>query len=566
MRIPTLQEARGLVSRPNNDLVVRYEDGITSDIQKEIYEVARISRGSTVALSRKLKDKTDLETLRNVWAFTRQIKYKLDPVGQQWVKTPNRTIHDGYSDCKSYSILIHTLLTELSIPNGFRFHAYRPGPVTHIFNYAVLNGKKVMVDACLSEFGKEASHLRSEEFMPQISRLSGPGIMGPADLGAVLGNISENSGVPRIFTIDGTEDEVLAELKGYGETAWHELAQAEAIHGIGSPLHNELTEAVSDYVQGIQALAKDDFDAFDRVTENIGKRLPRKVFILDRLRTRVKNGTATAADKETWKKILEKRKAKGIHEIGSAVGSIGRKKRRRNLFKKAGNLARKAGKGVKKVAKKAVNVAKKAYLAPFRLIIRVFLPKAAPFFLYLFITNPQTIASLPPKVARKRKKAERVSKFIINTLGMKASLFMRLVRNGIQRKYKRSPEQVLSASVKGKINGIEGIGEIGYIDAVVQLLQKIFETFGKKGEQVSADDAPDPASDWDSAPVRTRRKVAAHVKNKPFSRRGQEPAEPEEEAAQDMADSAAQDQIDQEPEDTPLDAPTPDAEPDPESF
>jgi hypothetical protein len=577
--ITTLQEAKQLVSRPNNDLVVVYESGITADIRKEILYVTKISRGATAALAKRLKGKSDLESAQNVWAFTRQIRYQLDPPGKQFIKTPSRTIYDGFSDCKSYSILISTLLSDLGISNGFRFHAYAPGPVTHIFNFAQIDGKTVYIDACLPKFGTEAAHHYAENVMTQISRLSGPGIMGPNDFESEIGKIGE-SGIPEIFEINGSDSEYIAELKQYGESSWHDMTQAAVSGpGEGSPFHAAAAEAVSDYIQGIRALQAGDVDQFDQVAGNLAKRIPGRVWQLSALKRRIRSGQATPEEVAKWKERLMKRRSRGIREIGSAVGAIGKRKRRLRVLKKVSSglkkaakkakstvktAARKTGSFAKRAGKAALKVGKKVAFFQVRLIIRVLLPKAAPFFLYLFITNPQTIQSLPAKVKRKRKTAERIARFIIRVLGMKESIFMKAVRNGIRRKYKKTPEQVLSDRLKGRpINGIEEIGVVSDVNFVIQIIQKLGQLFGQKpeGGNPSAEDSPS-ADDWDEAPVRTKRKVLSHNRNKGFRSRGEEPADPADEFAMEQADSRAQDQIDSEPEGTDLEAPLPDAEPD----
>lgn len=177
----------------------------------------------------------------------------------------------------------------------------------------------------------------------------------------------------------------------------------------------------------------------------------------------------------------------------------------KNVAKKTTTVAKKVGKGAVKVAKKAGQVAVKVAktvvkYSPTALIakgiLEVALPKAAPFFLYLFINDPAIIAKLPAKVKRKRDKAQKIKNFIVNVLGMKDSHFMGLVRNGIVKQMGASPETVLAGMLKG-IKGIRGIGiaplvtlAVKAVPVLIELLNKLMSVFKKKGETATADDAP----------------------------------------------------------------------------
>lgn len=191
-----------------------------------------------------------------------------------------------------------------------------------------------------------------------------------------------------------------------------------------------------------------------------------------------------------------------IRGIGQ-IGFLKRIFRKKKGGTKVGNFLRKAT----STAKKVVKVAAKVVTAPARLvakgILEVSLPKAAPFFLYLFVTNRSTLASMPEKAKRKRRKAEGISKFIINVIGMKESHFMGIIRNGIMKHYRKTPEQVLSVMMKGR--AINGIGEpVTIIMAITGIITALAKAFKKKPAEgtPSANDMPD-ASDWASLASQT---------------------------------------------------------------
>jgi len=157
----------------------------------------------------------------------------------------------------------------------------------------------------------------------------------------------------------------------------------------------------------------------------------------------------------------------------------------RNFFR---NVGQKAKKGVQAIKKAVTSIPKTAAKG----LVEIILPKAAPFFLYLYIQDKQTIAKLPSKVANKRNKAQKLAKFVINTLGMQEHHFMGIVRNGIMKKYGRTPEQVLTSFMNGK-SKISGHDAIGFVDALLQLINKLISLFKKQPPVgITAGDAPNP--------------------------------------------------------------------------
>lgn len=119
----------------------------------------------------------------------------------------------------------------------------------------------------------------------------------------------------------------------------------------------------------------------------------------------------------------------------------------------AGKLLKKVGQGLKK----AVKTVAKVVTLPVRLIakgaLEIYLPKAAPFFLYLF-TPPG--AKLPDLMARKKAKAEKFKKFIVNGIGMKDTHVMGILRNNLTKRFGKSPESYLAERLAKRVSGIAG--------------------------------------------------------------------------------------------------------------
>ena len=112
------------------------------------------------------------------------IEYKVDPSGEQWIKTPARLISDGVGDCKSFSILICSFLTEYGIDNCFRFVSYKGKDYTHVYPVAIIEGVEIPLDVVAFkqrgiEIGNELKYNKKYDRMnpTKIYELSGVGGM-----------------------------------------------------------------------------------------------------------------------------------------------------------------------------------------------------------------------------------------------------------------------------------------------------------------------------------------------------------------------------------------------------
>lgn len=114
------------------------------------------------------------------WWVDANVDYKIDPSGEQWIKTPARLIEDGVGDCKSFSILICSVLSAFGISNKFRFVAYKGKDYQHVYPVAILDGEEYPLDVVAFkqrglEIGKEIEYKKKYDRMnpTRISELSG---------------------------------------------------------------------------------------------------------------------------------------------------------------------------------------------------------------------------------------------------------------------------------------------------------------------------------------------------------------------------------------------------------
>jgi hypothetical protein len=109
---------------------------------------------------------------RYIWQSLKdRVRYKKDDINAQRIKLPGRLISDGVGDCKSIAVFIAGALTAAKIPNGLIFASYRKGPYSHVYNYAILNGKKIFIDGCLPRFDYQTKYF--DAMNAEI--LAGPG-------------------------------------------------------------------------------------------------------------------------------------------------------------------------------------------------------------------------------------------------------------------------------------------------------------------------------------------------------------------------------------------------------
>lgn len=192
-------------------------EGATIDIQKEILDTFHASKDQAKAFAPALRGRNNTDTCRNVWTFVNTyIRYRIDPPGEQFVKTPARTFADKFGDCKSMSILAASLLYHLDIPAAFRFSSYRTGDFTHVYVIAYpngLDGRQCAIDAVLNCFDTEKPYLKKQDVMTTIRRLSGIG--AAPDVSDAFSDVYGIDGVYGLDGLDGIEgSEAVALIQG----------------------------------------------------------------------------------------------------------------------------------------------------------------------------------------------------------------------------------------------------------------------------------------------------------------------------------------------------------------
>lgn len=497
MKSNIIDIARKTIPEPDwKKIKVGGPEGMTEDIIQEIIRTIKKTVSNLSAFAMNLKGATTEETLQNDWNFVRNyITYKLDPDGDQYIKSPSRTFWDGYADCKSFSIFLASLLFNQGFRNfGFRFVSFSDSAIyTHVYIYVHrANGKTYILDAVpgIPHFDFEKKYRNKKDIpMTQIARMTGISGMTKKLINTGNGNIDEMSEAELDLWIARdrllTEKTIHEKVKGIGRLKAEkyqdsidmledaiEAVQKATVNGIGNPdsdIENTLADIADMAVTGQYSLASK------------------------------MAGIGSSAKKEKRKKAKTERKAKITK--AKELRKSGKKAEAKELRKSAKT---KTGKFLAKTARKVkagVKAVTKVLTAPQRLFVKGFfelsLPQAAPAFLYLFINDKNLIAKLPPAAAAKRKKAEKQANFICDIIGMKRTHFMGICRNGIMKAYGKSPESVIAEQMKG----VAGIGAMAIaataFKVLTAIIKKIAELFGKKPDEEYTEDEfiPDPSSE-----------------------------------------------------------------------
>ena len=123
--------------------------GKTKDIMQAVVDCYNSDYAQVQELADNLPGNDTLSRCRAVFDFVdKNIKYQIDPLQKQWIRTPARLWSDGEGDCKSFSIFICSCLRCMGIPHLFRFAAYEGNSdPTHVYAVAIdESGKEIIVD------------------------------------------------------------------------------------------------------------------------------------------------------------------------------------------------------------------------------------------------------------------------------------------------------------------------------------------------------------------------------------------------------------------------------------
>lgn len=168
-----------LIAQPHYKRKVHIPFGDTEDIIFAIKQADKESQIFTTKFAPLFLDSNLLATCKNIFDFVyTQILYKIDNVGEQVIKSPSQTVFTGFADCKSFSLLIGSILKNLKIPFVYRFTTYSKDRaknklVSHVYVVVKDKNQEIIIDAVWGIFNNEKPYLYKKDIMPEISYIAG---------------------------------------------------------------------------------------------------------------------------------------------------------------------------------------------------------------------------------------------------------------------------------------------------------------------------------------------------------------------------------------------------------
>lgn len=103
------------------------------------------------------------------WVYD-HIEYRRDIKGKEQIKSPQRTIFDGFGDCDDMQVLICSLLLNKKIPFKIRTTVYdEMVGVQHIYPFALVAGKEILMDCVAQKFNYEVPYIKKYDYeLPYI--------------------------------------------------------------------------------------------------------------------------------------------------------------------------------------------------------------------------------------------------------------------------------------------------------------------------------------------------------------------------------------------------------------
>lgn len=477
MRTDILAIAKRTIPKDTGKKKIMFPDGDTMDIIKSILMVDKTAKTHLSSFAHYLKGGTNVETLNNVWQFVKtHIKYEVDPWGKQYIRTPSSCFWDK-CDCKGYSIFTKAVLDNLGISCRYRFASYtKQGNYTHVYIIAKVEGTEYILDSCWNAFNSEKTYTIKKDVMTEIV--------------SVEGLPKKNVGIPRI--------------KNYKKGDLNIKNPSNLTEGkldlMIAKQRTEIEQAITAGIRGVGCVRCENYqNRLDVIEDALAATdMPHPEGEINAIVNQIENGQynisesimgigSIAGKKQARQQASQKRK----EERKTGKANKPKEEKKKPLGAKAKTFLKQAGKTAKKSLKTVTKVVTAPARLAFKASLEILLPKAAPFFLYLFL-DANSLAKSPAKVKKQHAKATKIKKFIVESIGMKESHFMGIVRNGIMRKYKQSPEQLLKRQIKGTIAGIGIVDDgLGALKELLELINKVFSKKMPKEDEPNKEDVPD---------------------------------------------------------------------------
>ena len=158
----------------------------TKDIIGAVIEQHELNAGQGAKIAKYFEGPSVYKIAQKLWNWAHyHLNYQAEQ-DTQTVKSLSKILQDSLSrkgnDCKHFSGFIGVVLDALNIPFVYRFVAFSGKTVTHVYPVIKLNGREIILDACLPHFDSEKQHVYKIDYivkkkdMPlyRVSGVNGP--------------------------------------------------------------------------------------------------------------------------------------------------------------------------------------------------------------------------------------------------------------------------------------------------------------------------------------------------------------------------------------------------------
>lgn len=134
--------------RIENKKILITSSGGNKQVIRTILEVLRDNINTCTEIVKELRGADVYSQCYSIFQYViDNIAYVEDAGNNQYVKTPARTLADGYADCKSMAIFIACCCKALGIPCELRFVDFRGNKIyTHVYIVAYCDGTPIIID------------------------------------------------------------------------------------------------------------------------------------------------------------------------------------------------------------------------------------------------------------------------------------------------------------------------------------------------------------------------------------------------------------------------------------
>lgn len=165
---PSINQTVLLKSKYDTDDIIQAVLTADNETYTDVEEFAKSIKYSSI---------TDLA--RQLFDFVfYNIRYKEDPLGEQFVKRPSALYASKFGDCKSMALFINSVFKNLGIPYYYRFVSFsksnsRP---THVYSVVLNeNGQFIAIDPVVKKFNYEKPYSSKIDYMNGLYRVNGIG-------------------------------------------------------------------------------------------------------------------------------------------------------------------------------------------------------------------------------------------------------------------------------------------------------------------------------------------------------------------------------------------------------